>query len=153
MELKVKVLEGGKLPLQATEDAACFDFYARKIEMIGENKAIIHLGVAFDMMFGQKMVIQPRSSFTHSGWVMANSPAQIDSDYKLEVQMRIIAIPNGVGSRKMSGQNYLTYPEIPFKEGERVCQGYLTFKTPTDLVEVEEIEQNNRGGFGHSGKL
>jgi dUTPase len=149
VDLKVKVLEGGKLPLQATKDAACFDFYARKIERVENNKVIVYLGVAFDMSEGQKIVIQPRSSFTFSGWVMANSPAQIDEDYKLEVQMRIIAIPNGVNT--FIGAS-LTYPEIPFKEGERVCQGYLTFKTPVDLIEVENIEDNGRGGFGHTGK-
>lgn len=140
-----KLSSNVKLPVKGSEGAACYDAYARDITFDhGTNSAIIHLGFATEIPKGWKGVIVPRSSFTKSGWIMANSPGIVDSDYRGEWMMRISPL-NG----------RLDDNGLPFTIGERCCQIYFEKMDDVEMVEVvEELSDTvrNTGGFGSTGK-
>lgn len=153
--IKIKKLrEGVEMPFYATEGAACFDLVAHEIEMIGPDKAIIYLGIASEIPVGWKVALQPRSSFTNKGWVMANSPGQIDSDYRGEWQMRVQAIPQKVKDNLVAGAVEVEYAPLPFKIGDRCIQGSVESVILADFKDADALEESERGegGFGHTGK-
>lgn len=162
MKLGIKKLyEDAKLPTKGTEHASCFDFYVHRIERIDEDKAILYLGVACEIPKGYSLILKPRSSFCLKGWFQANTPGEVDEDYKGELQMRIQAIPNyytpeyyDESGYRETGSGRLEYPELPFMIGDRCIQGKLEVKIPTEIEEVFELSETERGssGFGSTGK-
>ena len=142
IKIKIKLLSGGKLPVKATIDAACYDVYAREIEVdAGYINAKIKLGFSTEIPKGYKGVLVPRSSFTNKGWVMANSPGQIDSDYRGEWMMKLESLDS-------------TGFDFPFNEGDRVGQMYFEKVLDTELEITEDLSETERGdgGFGSTGK-
>lgn len=155
MKLKVKFLDKNVRFHKGTEGAACYDVYASHIIANDEgSKAEVKLGFATAIPKGYKAVVVPRSSFTNKGWVMANSPAQIDSDYRGEWMLRFQAIPSGVFELHAYDTPKLQYPEFPFNIGDRVAQVYFEKVQPVEIYEVEELDETERGtgGFGSTGK-
>lgn len=158
-----------RLPVKATEGAGCFDFFVHGIEKKADNKIILYFGLAAAVPEGYVMTFQPRSSFTHKGWVMANSPGQIDSDYRGELQVRMETFLQytriiNEDTRGWWDKNFwkiphnkvtyhINYPEIPYKIGDRCIQAKLEKIEPVELVEVKELSKTSReGGFGSTGK-
>jgi dUTP pyrophosphatase len=144
-----------------TKGAACFDFTITRIERFGGNKAKLFFGLACEFPEGYVMTIQPRSSFCHKGWVQQNSPGQVDSDYRGELQMYIEAIPQQYDESaysedgyKITGTGEMLYTPLPFKVGDRCCQAKLEEVIPVEFEEVEELSDTERGagGYGSTGK-
>lgn len=159
IELKVKRLfptedARPQLPTRGSEDAACFDFYASRIEekdeYNGGDDVRIHLDIAVEIPKGYVLTLQPRSSFTEKGWFMPNSPAQIDADYRGAIQIRMS--PNWFWNSDEEKTDGLPFP---YKVGDRCVQGRLEKLVPTEVVEIQEFtEETSRGtgGFGSTGK-
>ena len=149
-----------KLPLKGSKFAACADVYAVNI-IVKDNLATIDLGFALDVPEGYKVVLVPRSSFTHKGWVMQNSPAQIDSDFKGEIKLKFEGIPillNEIMIEYLFQDNdcpirEFEYNKFPYKVGDRVAQMFLEKVIDYEFEEVEELSESERntGGFGSSG--
>lgn len=140
IEIKFKKLhKDAVIPKVATIGAACADVVATEI-IIGEGenigKVTVKLGFATEIPAGYKAVIVPRSSFTHKDWIVANSPCQIDSDYRGEWMLKLQAIK--------------PYAPFPYRVGERVAQMYIEKVTDFLIKEVEELNNSERGegGFG-----
>lgn len=149
--LKVKFKKLHKdavIPKVATKDAACVDVIATEIKQDGPFR-IVYLGFSTEIPKGYKMCIAPRSSFTQKGWVMQNSPAQIDSDYRGEWMVKFEAIPVEVNE----GTSIFLYEYFPYKVGERCAQCWLEKVEEFEFEEVEELSNTDRGdgGFGHTG--
>lgn len=148
-----KVHKDAKIPKYMTEGAACFDLVATEIEYLDPNKVIVKFGIAVEVPVGYKLVLQPRSSFTHKSWVMANSPGQIDNDYRGEIMNRFEAIPidQYINSNKISE---FIYEVFPYKVGERVAQAYIAPIIKGDFEIVDELSETKRSenGFGSTGK-
>lgn len=164
----------GPLPTRATNGASCYDVVATKIKEIEIGKVEVYLGFATEIQPGYKGSIVPRSSFTHKGWVMQNSPAQIDDDYRGEWKIKFEAIPQinaevinyisdlgetpdtidlsedetmELGLRKL-------YPKFPYKVGERVAQIYFNAVQEVEMtIVMKGLEETDRGegGFGSTG--
>lgn len=88
MEIKIKkVHPKAVIPHFMSKGAACFDLTVTEVveyNSYGDsNKVLIKFGISSEIPEGYKMVILPRSSFTHKGWVMANTPGQVDSKINL----------------------------------------------------------------------
>ena len=138
------------MPTRGSDGAACYDVVATRIEEIEPGKVEVFLGFATEIEPGFKGCIVPRSSFTHKGWVMQNSPAQIDPDYRGEWKIKFEAIPNY--SQELGGP--LAYPIFPYKVGERVAQIYFEPIQSVDLTLVfKGLDETKRGdkGFGSTG--
>lgn len=158
MGLKVKIKklrDNATIPKQATKFAAGWDVTAAKVEQVEDDLVICYLGFGLDIPEGYKLVLVPRSSLTKTKWILQNSPGQGDSDYKGEYQYRFRALPIKTNeSRNPFEVSFsISYPEFPYKEGDRIGQVFLEKVLPIEFEEVEELTQTERGegGFGSTG--
>lgn len=160
MNIKIQKLhENAIIPQLATEGAACVDVVAVEIEYVpGGNEALVHLGFATAIPKGYKACLAPRSSFTKSMWLMQNSPAQIDSDYRGEWMLKFRAIPakvithTGYGAQEKK-QPQTLYSAFPYKVGDRVAQMWIEKIVDYSFEEVTSLDETERGegGFGSTG--
>lgn len=150
MNIKIKKLNPDlPTPKKESEGACAMDVYASEI-IVNNNYATIKLGFATEIPQGYKGVIVPRSSFTQKGWVMQNSPAQIDSDYRGEWMIKFQAIPSNTNNISSFGRYYFEYNNFPYKAGDRVAQIFFEKELEVQFEEVEELSNTVRGtgGFG-----
>ena len=143
--LKIKkVRENAKLPTRATSGSAGLDLYACIDEPITLNKgdkAVIPTGIALGLD-------DPHyAAFVHSrsglaikhGIALLNSVGVIDSDYRGEVCVGVV---------KLTEEPYTIRPF------ERVAQMVIKPVELPEIVEVEELDDTDRGagGFGSTGR-
>jgi dUTP pyrophosphatase len=141
------------IPQYATTGSACVDLVATEIDYIDENKVTVKFGFSAEIPESYKVNIQPRSSFTHKSWIMANSPGQVDSDYRGEWMTKFEAIPVGQKDAGSSVGAFI-YEDFPYKVGDRVVQASVEVNMHMKFVEVNELTDSIRGsgGFGSTGK-
>ena len=160
MEIQIlKIHKDTVIPQLATSGAACVDVVATEITYVpGGNEALVQLGFALAIPEGYKACLSPRSSFTKTMWVMQNSPAQIDSDYRGEVMLKFRAIPSKVITQSGYGvqekkQPKTLYTAFPYKVGDRVAQMWFEKVVDFSFTEVTELNETQRGegGFGSTG--
>lgn len=161
IKLKVKLIENGKLPVKGSEDAACDDLFARKIEEEegDPNLYKVYLGVAFEPPPGYRIAIYPRSEISKTSWMLSNSLGVGDNDYRGEYiayfrrinPIRVIDPDTHTSAQKTS---YRIEPEFPYKEGDRCCQFELVEYRTIKYEVVTRLNETKRstGGFGSSGK-
>lgn len=150
MKLKIKKLHSDALiPKYATDGAACFDLHA-----VVEGDAIlvnsyiykghplvIRTGLSFEIPEGHAMLIFSRSGHGFKSNVrLSNCTGIIDSDYRGEVQVKLI-------------QDIAT-DMLYINNRDRIAQAMII---PIDRVEFEEvtelsITERGTGGFGSTGK-
>ena len=160
MKVKFKKLrENAKLPTKAHEDDFCYDVYACDCEEVAPNVYKYPLGFALqidkDEIVGaahfenesfcgwEDMILsidfRPRSSVWKTGMVLCNSCGTVDRGYTGEVCAFF----------------YHVMPNMPkYEPGDRVAQMKIGFTVPIEFVEVEELDDTERGdgGFGSTGK-
>jgi dUTP pyrophosphatase len=160
MKIKIQKLhENAVIPHIATAGAACVDVVATEIEYTpGSNEAIVHLGFATEIPEGYKACLAPRSSFTKFNWIMQNSPAQIDADYRGEYMLKFKAIPSKFITTTAVGELPLKQPKVvysgfPYKVGDRVAQMWFEKVIDYEFEEVADLSDTDRGagGFGSTG--
>lgn len=136
------------IPQYATPGSACVDLVATEVEYLEEDKVVVKYGFCTEFSEGYKVIVKPRSSFTHKGWVMQNSPGVVDSDYRGEWMSKFEAIPVGVKD------GILLYEDFPYKKGDRVAQCSIEVNIHMAYKEVKDLSQTIRstGGFGSTGK-
>lgn len=137
-----KMVSNVKLPVKGSSHAACYDVFANSITFDNNGNAVVGLGFKTEIPNGYKGVIVPRSGFTKHKWVMSNSPAQIDSDYRGEWMIKI---------KPISG--HLSDESLPFGVGDRCAQIYFEQVLDVQFEEVDELSdtQRSEGGFGSTG--
>ncbi len=130
------------LPQRMTEHAAGFDVAAAVREPVvlqpGEIR-LIPCGFAMALPHGYEAQMRPRSGLSsRHGISMINTPGTIDSDYRGEVCVPLV-----------------NHGDKPFtiERGMRISQMVIKRVPPVELVEVNELDDTNRGsgGFGHTG--
>lgn len=142
MKVKVKLVDGGKLPEYKTEGAACCDAYARLmtpyITIPKGTRCLVNLGFCFGLPKGYEAVIRPRSGNTQNSIDIGEGT--IDSDYRGEVKACVINNTNG---------------DIDIHNLERICQIKIQEAKQFQFVEVSELSETERGdgGFGHTGRM
>ena len=153
MLIKIKLLEGGRMPEMKTDGAAAFDCYARIDEHFGgglyiaETPVAVPLGFAIELPKGYHAEIYPRSSIgLKTKMRMANSVGIIDSDYRGEVcaifeSQQINSFFGGVIGQKI-------------ENGQRIAQMIIKKDEEVKLVPVDELDETERGagGFGSTGR-
>jgi dUTP pyrophosphatase len=102
---------------------------------------MIPLGVAMELPKGYEALVAPRSSiFKKYGVMLANSIGIIDESYKGD----------------NDEWNFLAYAarDTKIRKNERICQFRIIQHQPLiHLVEVETLGNEDRGGFGSTGKF
>lgn len=144
------------IPEYTTQEAACVDLVVTSIDYEDEDKVTLNFGFSAEIPEGYKVFLMPRSSFTHKGWVMQNSPGNIDSDYRGEWKAKLQAIPQGIKVDKITGLPLgLIYDDCPYKVGDRAIQASVEVNIHMRFKETkEELSHTLRGegGFGSTGK-
>ena len=140
VDVKIKIVQGGKLPEFKTEGAVCADCYARleaPCNVLPRSRIKIPLGFALELPQGWEAVIRPRSSLTAKG--IDNGIGTIDYDYRGEVSAVVINNSNEV---------------FRIENGDRICQLAIREAPKVWFNIVEKLSETERGagGFGSTGK-
>ena len=140
MKVKIKLIDGGKMPEYKTEGAACADCYARLatpfIKIPKGATTLINLGFALELPKGYEAVIRPRSGLSKKGIVIAIGT--IDADYRGEVMACLTNNTDG---------------EFEIKNLDRICQMKIQKSERFKFVTVNELSETERGenGWGSTG--
>ena len=112
---------------------------AETVEMKAGEFKIISLGVSMKLPEGYEAHVVPRSStFKKWGIIQVNSTGIIDNSY--------------CGDQDIWMCPVLAMRDTTIYEGDRICQFRIVKKQPEiEFIEVEKLEDVNRGGFGSTG--
>ena len=143
--MKVQIINKShhQLPQYATIQSAGVDLRANLSEPIvlaPMQRALIPTGLYISLPAGYEAQVHPRSGLAiKKGITVLNSPGTIDADYRGEICIILIN---------------LSQEEFVVNDGERVAQMVIARHEQAEWVEVEALDETERGagGFGHSGK-
>ena len=112
---------------------------AEEVELKAVEFKLIHLGVAMQLPEGYEAHIVPRSStFKKWGIIQTNHCCIVDNSY--------------CGPNDWWRMPVFALRDTKIEVNDRICQFRIQKNHPTLVFnEVEEMEANNRGGFGSTG--
>ena len=156
MDLKINYCRKLASITLSTEFAGGYDVTAAKI--VRDKRFVkVYLGIKSEIPVGWRVRVVPRSSFTHTSWIMANTPGMIDADYRGEwiIKMELVTPTYQLDMFKEAAE--IKYDkEFPYKEGDRCAQIYAEKIEPLNIIEVAEHDldpsERGSGGFGSTGK-
>ena len=142
--LKVKIINKGHQPLPAfaTPQSAGMDLRANIEEPIvlhPMERRLVPTGLFMALPAGYEAQIRPRSGLAlKHGITVLNTPGTIDADYRGEIMVLLI---------NFSQEDFV------ITDGERIAQMVLAKHEPCGFIEVEELDETERGagGYGHTG--
>ena len=144
MELKIKkVRKNATIPTYGSEGAAASDLYAcieEKLTISPGETVFVPTGLSMAIPNGYGGFIYARSGLScKQGLAPANKVGIVDADYRGEV---MIALHNH------------SKEERTIEPQERIAQFVIAPYMKVDYVEVNELDDTNRGngGFGSTGK-
>ena len=142
--VKIKIVNRGtqQLPAYATPQSAGMDLRANiedPITLRPLERRIVPTGLYIALPEGYEAQVRPRSGLAlKHGITVLNSPGTIDSDYRGEIGVLLINLS-----------------DTPFviNAGERIAQMVVARHEQAELIEVEELDDTERGagGYGHTG--
>ena len=135
-----------KIPTKAYKGDFCYDCYAVTEEQIAPNVWKYDLGFGLQIVRDSNIDddsllsidIRPRSSVWKTGMILSNCEGTIDEGYL----------------NTISAVFYHVMPNMPrYKVGDRICQMKIGATLPIEFVEVDELNDTERGmkGYGSSG--
>ncbi|MFW2948632.1 dUTP diphosphatase [Bacillus velezensis] len=140
LQIKIKYSDDTQTRISKIEQGDWIDLRAAEDITIkkGEFK-LIPLGVAMELPEGYEAHVVPRSStYKHFGIIQTNSMGVIDESYK--------------GDNDFWFFPALALRDTDISKGERICQFRIMKKMPeVELIEVDKLGNNDRGGLGSTG--
>jgi len=142
MKIRIKLEDGGKLPVYGTKDSAGCDLYAnieKSITLMPLERVLIPTGVYLEIPEGFEGQVRPRSGLAlKKGLTVLNSPGTIDSDYRGEVGVVIVNLSNYIQTIAPS---------------TRIAQIVFARYQKVDFIRAENLDDSKRtGGFGSTGE-
>ena len=142
--MKVRVVNCGhsQLPSYATLQSAGMDLRANleaSIVLKPMERCLIPTGIRIALPEGYEAQIRPRSGLAlKKGITVLNAPGTIDADFRGEVGVILIN---------------LSQDDFVVSDGERIAQMVISRHEQAEWVEVEELDDTERGsgGYGHTG--
>jgi dUTP pyrophosphatase len=138
--VRVTLSEGAVTPSYATGGAAGMDLrIIEDVELQPGERKLARTGLRMAIPPGYEGQVRPRSGLAlKHGISMVNTPGTIDSDYRGEVGIILINLGQSV---------------VKLGKGERVAQMVVCPVTQAQIVEVDSLEETERGegGFGSTG--
>lgn len=141
---KIRIINRGsqQLPAYATPQSAGMDLRANiedPITLRPLERRIVPTGLYIALPEGYEAQVRPRSGLAlKHGITVLNSPGTIDSDYRGEIGVLLINLS-----------------DTPFviNAGERIAQMVVARHEQAELIEVEKLDDTERGagGYGHTG--
>lgn len=143
-KLKIRIVNksNNPLPEYSTADSAGMDvraFLKDPITLEPLQRVLVPTGLYIELPHGYECQIRPRSGLAlKKGISVLNTPGTIDADYRGEIGIILINLSN---------------EPFVINNGERICQMVIKEYVQSQWVEVEELDETERGagGFGHTG--
>jgi len=141
MQIKIKRFDKTlPLPAYKTALAAAFDLCSRIDVVVPLHQVtIIPLNIAVEVPKGYHSILMSRSSTQKLGLTPANGIGLIDQDYCGDNDELHFAVINH------------TDHEITIEKGTRLAQLLVQKTEICELIEVDHLESQDRGGFGTTG--
>lgn len=144
--MKVQIINKSKhpLPQYATPLSARMDVRANLDEPLvlkPLQRCLVPTGLYMAIPAGYEVQVRPRSGLAiKKGITVLNSPGTIDADYRGEVCVILVN---------------LSSEEFVIEDGERIAQMVIARHEQAEWVEVENLDETQRGagGFGHTGTI
>ena len=142
MKVKIVNLSQWPLPQYATALSAGLDLRANltsEVVLRPLARTIVPTGLYLEIPAGYEAQVRPRSGLAaKKGVTVLNAPGTIDADYRGEVGVILV---------NLSDEPFTIVP------GERVAQMVFARHEQVEWVEVESLEESERGagGFGSTG--
>lgn len=142
--IKVRIINKGhhQLPEYATPQSAGMDLRANIEEPIilkPMQRMLVSTGLFMALPAGYEAQVRPRSGLAlKHGITVLNTPGTIDADYRGEVKVLLV---------NFSDKDFV------INDGERIAQMVIAKHETADFIEVEELDETERGagGYGHTG--
>ncbi|EHO67860.1 deoxyuridine 5'-triphosphate nucleotidohydrolase [Prevotella micans F0438] len=142
--LTIKVINKGsqELPRYATNQSAGMDLRANlesTITLHPMERRLIPTGLHIALPEGFEAQVRPRSGLAlKHGITVLNTPGTIDADYRGEIMVLLI---------NLSDKDFV------INSGERIAQMVIARHEQGELIEVETLDETERGsgGYGHTG--
>ena len=142
--MKIQIVNKGHqpLPAYATVQSAGMDLRANIVEPIvlrPMERRLIPTGLYMSLPAGYEAQVRPRSGLAlKKGITVLNSPGTIDADYRGEIGVLLI---------NLSAEDFIV------NDGERIAQMVIARHETAQFVEVETLDETERGagGYGHTG--
>lgn len=129
------------LPEYKTPGAAGFDLAAREAQVVPPRTiAYIPLNVAIEPPPGYFVLLAARSSLHKRGLMSANGIGIVDRDYSGNTDEYTAVLYN------------YTDKDVVIEKGDRLMQGVFIPHVRGEFLEVLDMGNRNRGGFGTTGK-
>jgi dUTP pyrophosphatase len=142
MQIKIINKSSHSLPHYETEASAGMDLRANISEAITLKpleRCIVKTGLFIELPLGYEAQVRPRSGLAaKNGITVLNSPGTIDADYRGEIGVILVNLSN---------------QDFTIENGERVAQMIISKHERAQWIQVEELEETERGagGFGSTG--
>lgn len=142
MEIKIKYHSNEIPKIHAIKEGDCIDLYAaERVELKQFDFKIISLGISMKLPEGYRANLSPRSS-TYKNWgiLQTNSPGIIDEIF--------------CGENDIWGMPVVALRDTIIEVGDRICQFEIVKKMEEkpEFTIVEHMDDEDRGGFGSTGK-
>ena len=141
IEVKIKVLPGGKIPTYAHPTDAGADVYASEPTNFEPYETkIVHTALQVAIPAGYEIQIRPRSGMSlKTSFRIANAPGTIDSDYRGEIGVIMTNISNKPAA---------------IEKGDKIAQMVIAPVPMIKWVETDNLDETERGegGFGSTDK-
>lgn len=138
--IKIKYHVEGLEPVKQAHDSEWCDLRsAETVELKKGDFKLIDLGVSIALPEGYEAILAPRSStFKNYGVLMVNSVGVIDSLYRGNEDHWMMPV-------------YATRDTVVHKN-DRICQFRIQeCQPPLNIIEVDDMEDESRGGLGSTG--
>ncbi|KKB71726.1 MULTISPECIES: dUTP diphosphatase [Bacillus] len=140
LQIKIKYADETQTRISKIEQGDWIDLRAAEDVSIPKDEfKLIPLGVAMELPEGYEAHVVPRSStYKNFGVIQTNSMGVIDESYK-------------------GDNDFWFFPayalrDTEIKKGDRICQFRIMKKMPAvELVKVDHLGNENRGGHGSTG--
>lgn len=144
LTIRVKLMDGGKLPEYGSLEAAGADLHASLpsgdiLLKKGGGRALIPTGIILELPSGYEGQVRPRSGLAvKHGITVLNSPGTIDSDYRGEVKIILINLGD---------------EDVTIHHQDRIAQLVIAPVQRIQFIPTDYTSMTHRGssGFGSTG--
>lgn len=135
--VKIKKLhKDAVIPRYAKDGDAGMDITATDILINTDEQVVYATGIAMQIPEGYVGLVFPRSSVRKKTLILSNSVGVIDSGYRGEIQVTF--------------QKTVDFDDCKiYKAGDRICQIIIMPYPTVEFVEVDSLEDSERGTGGH----
>lgn len=125
------------LPVRAHPGDAGLDLMATTdVELAPGERALVGTGLAVAIPHGWVGLVHPRSGLAaRSGLTIVNAPGTVDAGYRGEIKVCLL--------------NTDAHLPVVLRRGDRIAQLLVQRVELPVLLEVEELDETDRGAAGH----